>query len=574
MKIQDLLHQTRDAMRPEEAYALLVAMAANLKSGGSMGEIKVSQPRHREVLPLLEGSAKALLALEPEERFRTLTSFFASPEAERTDLGWLREEAVEQIIDMIDGAMSVRFSHAASFVPCLAYAHRMSLAGKAPSVRFSWINEDECQLMRDMAAALGLEDIIAVELAWPWERRRSDDDADVEVVLPPFGMPIKQLETVPHRTLGLLGLQEGRKARLNAETVSIADAIENTRARVILCVPEGELFRMVGTEPVARRALLDSGRLQAVMSVPSGMMLANTWVKTSLLVISAADATSSAVRFIDLGHRTLSQKGRRGRAEILNDVSWRDMLKGETPEDRTLARDVTRDEVIANNTVLVPERYLNVGMREKIDAFLAQSDVAELSDVVELVRPVTISADEEGEYTLLEAAPGDVNERGFVSTPKREIAVDRAKYNKAFNQQLRPGDVLLSIKGTIGVVGVVPPDVPREGEDTIWTAGQSLMILRPKKRVKMSSLALYEYLSNDTVQDYIQSIAGGAAIQTLAMKDLKGFQIPMPDEQTVRSIEESFAARQAIFDEIDEMKLKLENVRAQGWPHGLLNSPT
>lgn len=47
------------------------------------------------------------------------------------------------------------------------------------------------------------------------------------------------------------------------------------------------------------------------------------------------------------------------------------------------------------------------------------------------------------------------------------------------------------------------------------------MILRPKKRVNMSSLALYEYLSNDTVQDYIKSIAGGAVIQTLAMKDHK-----------------------------------------------------
>lgn len=571
MKIQDLLHQTRDAMRPEEAYALLVAITAKLKSGGSLDEITVSQPRHREVLPLLEGSAKALLALEPAERFRTLTSFFASPEAERTDLGWLREEAVEQIIDMIDGAMSVRFSHVASFVPCLTYAHRMSLAGKTPSVRFTWINEGECQLMKDMAKALDLEDIIAVELAWPWERRKSCD-ADVEVVLPPFMMPIKQLETVPDRTLGLLGLQEGRKARLNAETVSIADVIENTRGRAILCVPEGELFRMVGTEPVARRALLDSGRLQAVMSVPSGMMFANTWVKTSLLVISAADATSSAVRFIDLGHEKLSQKGRRGRAEILDDVSWRDILKGETPEDRTLARDVTRDEIIENNTVLVPERYLNVGTREQIDALLAQSDVAELSEVVDLVRPVTISADEEGEYTLFEAAPGDVNERGFVSTPKREITVDRAKYNKAFNQQLRPGDVLLSIKGTIGVVGLVPDDVPREGEDMIWTAGQSLMILRPKKRVNMSSLALYEYLSNDTVQEYIKSIAGGAAIQTLAMKDLKGFAIPMPDEETVRSIEESFAERQAIFDEIDEMKMKLKEVRSRGWPHELLRT--
>ncbi|MBO9429645.1 hypothetical protein [Sulfitobacter sp. R18_1] len=74
------------------------------------------------------------------------------------------------------------------------------------------------------------------------------------------------------------------------------------------------------------------------------------------------------------------------------------------------------------------------------------------------------------------------------------------------------------------------------GEDTIWTAGQSLMILRPKKRVNMSSLALYEYLSNDTVQEYIKSITGGAAIQTLAMKDLKGFAIPLRDEETVRSI--------------------------------------
>ncbi|WP_417256163.1 N-6 DNA methylase [Celeribacter halophilus] len=571
MKLQDLLHQTRDTMRPVEAYTLLIAIAAKLKSGGSLDEITARLSRHREVLPLLEGSAKALLALDTAERFRTLTSFFDFPEAERTDFGWLRAEAVGQIIDMIDGALSVRFSHMSSFVPCLTYAHRMSLTGKSPSVRFTWINEGECQMMRDMATALDLEDIITVELAWPWERRKSCD-ADVEVVLPPFNMPIKHLETIPDHTLRLLGFQKGQKARLNGETVSIADAIENTRGRVILCVPEGELFRMVGAEPVARRALLDSGRLQAVMGVPSGMMFANTWVKTSLLVISAAEASSDTVRFIDLGHHTLSQKGRRGRAEILDDVSWREVLNGEVPDDQTLARDVVRDEIIENNTVLVPERYLNVGTREQIDALLAQSDVAELSEVVELIRPVTISADEEGEYTLFEAAPGDVNERGFISTPKREITVDRAKFNKALNQQLRPGDVLLSIKGTVGVVGLVADDVPREEEDTIWTAGQSLMILRPKKRVSMSNLALYEYLSNDTVQDYIKSIAGGAAIQTLAMKDLKGFAIPMPDEETIKSIEEGFAERQAIFDKIEEMKMKLEEVRSRGWPHDLLNT--
>ncbi len=57
---------------------------------------------------------------------------------------------------------------------------------------------------------------------------------------------------------------------------------------------------------------------------------------------------------------------------------------------------------------------------------------------------------------------------------------------------------------------MVPIVVPREGEETIRAAGQTLMILRPKKRVNMSSQALYENLSNDTVKGYIKSIAASA----------------------------------------------------------------
>lgn len=64
-----------------------------------------------------------------------------------------------------------------------------------------------------------------------------------------------------------------------------------------------------------------------------------------------------------------------------------------------------------------------------------------------------------------------------------------------------------------------------------------MMILQPMECVKMSSLALYEDLLNDTVQRYDRSIASGAAIQTIAMKDIKVFAIPMPDEETVRAID-------------------------------------
>lgn len=37
----------------------------------------------------------------------------------------------------------------------------------------------------------------------------------------------------------------------------------------------------------------------------------------------------------------------------------------------------------------------------------------------------------------------------------------------------------------------------------------------------------------------------------------------MPDEETVRSIDESFAERQAIFDEIDQMKMNGRGAQPQ-----------
>ncbi|SCM68736.1 N-6 DNA methylase [Donghicola eburneus] len=568
MKIEDLLHQTRGTLAPEEAFSLLIEVAAKMKQGNFALE-NLREPhmaRAAGLLPALEGSAKILLSADPDVRLSVIAKFMTMGNRVQDQLGVIQGDAADQLLDLIDGAESVRFSFGPSLFSCLIYGRRLVAAGKSPKLTFCSFVQNECRFMEDAAQVLDLEEVISVECKFPWARE-SLSEAAVEVMMPPFGLHIRDIAEVPARTLALLGIDEGRAARVNGETVSIADALENTRARVIIAVSEGELFRMVGAEPVARRALIESGRLKAVLGVPSGMMFANTFIKTSLIVMSPSLSTSNEVRFIDLGHEALSQKGRRGRAEILKGTSWRDAIKAPVSDDRSLARDVTHDEIKENKFVLVSDRYLNIGTREQIDALLAQSDVAPLEDIVELVRSVTIPADNDGEYGLLEAAPSDVNARGYVGEPKREITVDRAKYNKACKQQIRPGDVLLSIKGTVGVVALVPDDVPGEGARRIWTAGQAMMILRPKARVKMSSLALYEYLSNETVQEYIKSIAGGAAVQTIAMKDLKGFAIPMPDEETVAALEENFAERQKIFDEIDALKMKLEDVRGRGWPH-------
>jgi hypothetical protein len=235
-----------------------------------------------------------------------------------------------------------------------------------------------------------------------------------------------------------------------------------------------------------------------------------------------------------------------------------------------MGRDVSYDEIFEHNFVLTPDRYLNAGLRDRIDMLMRDADAATLPDVVELIRPVNLQKSLGEDYTIYEASPGDIGARGYLDQPGRSFTVDRATYTRALNQRVQPGDVLLSIKGTIGVVGLVPENVPHEGEPAIWTAGQSLMILRPKKRGGMDPITLYEYLTDETVQEFIKSLAGGSVIQNLGMKDLKAFPVPVPSKQIMEDVRARFMARQALLDEVADIQRRIAAERAEQWPHAQL----
>lgn len=575
MNIQELLLATRGEMDVMDAFLALLEIAANLKNGShATPELR---HRHRarvsEAIHMLEGAAKVLNEADLETRFQSISTFLEDNSHSAAGMFWIRKDACDQVLNLVDRAPTVRFSFSAALRPCLTYAYCGVVEGTKRRLTFCSPNPDDSHFMHDLMDVLDLGTSVSIVTGQPWSRDQLGDDL-VEVVFPPFGGVRPEASELPHDTLGSLGLTENKSGRLSAESVVIADALTHSKGRTIISVTDGALFRMVGAEPVARRNLVDSGRLQAIFSVPPGLMFSNTSIKTNLIMIAALESHQDHVRIGDLGHPDMSQKGRRGRFETEPGVDWNTLLKSACPEDSTLLRDVDIDEIKDNNLALLPARYLNVGAKERLDHFLLQSDVAELQELVEMIRPTSLTEDEGGEYTLNEASPADVTDSGYIKHPSRTITVDRAKYNKAFNQQLRPGDVLLSIKGNVGIVALVAQDVPREGESEIWTAGQSMMILRPKKRVSISSLALYEYLSNVTVQEFLKSLSGGAVIQNLAMKDLKSFPIVVPNQEAIDAVKAGFAEREAIFDQIEELKMKLEDVRDRTWPHDRLRSDT
>ncbi|KKK94680.1 hypothetical protein LCGC14_2680440, partial [marine sediment metagenome] len=212
------------------------------------------------------------------------------------------------------------------------------------------------------------------------------------------------------------------------------------------------------------------------------------------------------------------------------------------------------------------DRYLIPPAVAALDRFLESRVTLPLSEAVELIRPISLGKGDEGDLLIREASPADIGESDFLPEPKKELLIDRPQLRKARSQRLLPGDVLLSVKGTIGSVALVPKDAPVEGESHFWTAGQSFMILRPKQG-KISAVALLEYFSNAAVKASLRSLAAGAVIQTIAIKDLKDFEVPIPSEKESAAIESAFQTRQERRAEIRLLLEEIDRERSSSWPH-------
>lgn len=572
MKIQDIIRSIPSD--PFEAFWAMIELAAN-----KLGEDRpVAELRHERLLKddttrvLLEGAAELFLKESRQAKFEAIVGFLDQHAAtgRRVEEFWVRRETSELLTGLIRDAKSVRFSFQGAFRPWLAYAFHAAGGPNPVKVHFSTGSLEIEHASHDLMSVLGLEGASA-DARPPWDREASAP-VDFEVMLPPLGMQIQNFDMVSTRVLAPLGTAPNRSGRINAETLSILHALENHETRTLILVGEGELFRMVGAEAVVRRHLVESGRLTAVLGVPPGLFYTSTMAKLGLLAVSPETTGRDTVRFVDLGHEGLSYRRTRGRFEFDFDpgTETADLISGPEGADKTMGRDVSYDEIFEHNSVLTPERYLNAGLRDRIDMLMRDADAATLPDVVEMIRPANLQKSLGQDYTIFEASPGDIGERGYLDQPGRSFTVDRATYTRALNQKVQPGDVLLSIKGTIGVVGLVPDDVPRDGDTAIWTAGQSLMILRPKKRGGMDPITLYEYLTDETVQEFLKSLAGGSAIQNLGMKDLKAFPVPVPSKQIMENVRARFMARQALLEEVAEIHRRIAAERAEQWPHAQL----
>src|SRR5262249_26129412 len=129
--------------------------------------------------------------------------------------------------------------------------------------------------------------------------------------------------------------------------------------------------------------------------------------------------------------------------------------------------------------------------------------------------------------SMREVATGDIH-NGIVECPTKEVDVWAGDVDRIERAIVKPGDVLISVKGKVGVVGVVPDAAPSELFGA-WIAGQTFVIarLRQSKIIKNSAM-LARYLASRFGQAQIQALAGGTTVPLIQMSDLRRVAVPLP----------------------------------------------
>ncbi len=141
---------------------------------------------------------------------------------------------------------------------------------------------------------------------------------------------------------------------------------------------------------------------------------------------------------------------------------------------------------------------------------------------------------------------------------------------------LEKNDLLLSIKGTVGLVRLISGDYGK-GEDPApkeeWVkavVSGSCVALRlglNAKRLGVSPEYLLTYLRSPEGQQQIKSLAVGAAVPHINVQSLVSMvRIPVPRADELASIHQDYRALCEMEEKIDYLHYQMNDITEKHWP--------
>ena len=376
-------------------------------------------------------------------------------------------------------------------------------------------------------------------------------DASLTVIVPPFG---KRPNETPAKELPAIF---GSPRSLTSEELALTSIGAGPRRRVLALLPSGMLFRG-GRSRALREWLVDTLGLKAVIEFPRRLLL-RTSIGCALLVIECDKASElETIRLVAADGTGFLEEYRSGRFRL---TEWRELAVAtltDSAKNLEAVVDVDKAIIRENDYVLIPGRYET----QALDQLLEGLRTTNLGSLCRIIFPVPIKdSDDDKASSFFEVLMSDFKPDGTIEFGSKERFLDDATASKARKHELRTGDILLGVKGTIGKVALVT-----EMADDLHLAGQSTVILRLQDLDRIADpVYLLRYLSLPEVRAFLESMAGGSAIRFIRSKDLANLPVPIYSREQQSGIRKTHEKIVKAFEESEHWSYQAHRLNNQAF---------
>lgn len=313
---------------------------------------------------------------------------------------------------------------------------------------------------------------------------------------------------------------------------AINSAAENGRMAIV--VPEGFLFRKDLAR--TREYLLNHCQLQSIISLPQGVFLPYTGVKTDIIYATKVNqkVKSSDQRkyfwYFDVKSDGYTLDNHRRKLDTSSDLTKYEEYR---KLDEELADDMMKVgfEAIPLNQVR-SNSFILVGSRYRVNTIESKFEVVNFSDIATLTRGINYQKSQQTTYrTANIILPADnITLLGELLIQK-EIFVDDT-VTLADEKKLKKDDIFICMssgsKDHIGKVAFIE-------HDTNYFAGGFMGIVRTNPQKCLPKYLYFYLLASDKYKEEIKLLTQGANINNIS-STINAIKIPLPSLETQQQI--------------------------------------
>ncbi len=363
------------------------------------------------------------------------------------------------------------------------------------------------------------------------------------------------------------GPRSGRDEDPELEVLQQTYKIIQPEGKAILLSHGGLVGRTTPKYSEFKKTLLTGNDLEGVIALPE---VITSWTNSHVLIIAKQRKDENyGVRMVN-GGAVLSGSARNAPTRRINPARTEKIsaIYRDIAVQPGISKDVPVEEIQRHRYSLDVQRYVMSDRGQRALEMLGRLSTAKLGEIAEMVRAQVVPEpdhDNQKCITLREASGADVDDSGQITRPERErvVALTDEVERRLQAVYLHKGDVILSYKGRIGVVGLMT----EEPDDEHWTVNQSLMILRIKHTAagRITPELLFWYLQSGLAQEWLKMHATGNVVQLLSTNDLKLMPVPIPTESELPALQAAIEKHFDCHARIGQLRREALEVREQFW---------